>query len=155
MLLQQLTHGDLPVGLAFGISVKPRREKYFSLSEIESVLMVAPFRADRGAYRDRHEAWCGMRWTCWLASDDGLPRRTSEIVWSRPPDAEVKRIARCFVGATVANKPGTPRRARISRKTIAQGVPVFRCTCGVFLCMRCRGCHWCIRCSLRPLNFGG
>jgi hypothetical protein len=96
-----------------------------------------------------------MRWTCWLASDEGRPRRTSEIVWSRPPDAEVKRIARRFAGATVANKPGTPRRARISRKTIAQGVPVFRCTCGVFFCMPCRGCHWCIRCSLRPLAFRG
>ncbi len=116
LLLQELMSRDLPVGRHFGFSVKPRCEKYFSLSEIESVLMVASFRADRGAYRDRHEAWCGMRWTCWLASDDGRPRRTSEIVWSRPPDAEVKRIARRFAGATVTKKPGTPRRARISRE---------------------------------------
>jgi hypothetical protein len=60
---QCVAHGDLPVGPRFGISVKPRDEKYFALSEIEIVFMVAPFRADRGAHRDRHEARRGMRWT--------------------------------------------------------------------------------------------
>src|SRR5581483_5654503 len=44
--------------------------------------------------------------------------------------------------ATEANKPGTPRRPRISRKPIAQGTPVVRLPCVAcvrkmhFLCMQ-------------------
>ena len=41
--------------------------------------------------------------------------RTSEVVWSRSPDAGIKLCGR-FREATVANKPGAPRRSRISRK---------------------------------------
>ena len=45
-----------------------------------------------------------------------------QAVWSRPPDAGDKP-AQTIAPATEANKPGTPGRARSSRKTIAQGVP--------------------------------
>jgi hypothetical protein len=92
--LQQLTHDDLPVGLAFGISVKPRCEKYFALSEAKAVLMMVPFRAGRGTYRDRHEAWCGMRWTSGCSTrlsrvDEGI-LADGEIARSRSPDAGIK-----------------------------------------------------------------
>jgi len=55
-------------------------------------------------------------------------------VWSCPPDAGVKPCE-TFRKATVANKPGTPGRARSSRKTIAQGMP--DCLgCPVVACVR-------------------
>jgi hypothetical protein len=41
-----------------------------------------------------------------------------EVVWSYPPDAGDK-LCETFREATVATKPGSPRRACISRKTIA------------------------------------
>src|SRR5262245_54985687 len=48
-----------------------------------------------------------------------------EIVWSWRPDAGVKLAMMLRITpTTVANKPGSPRRSRISRKTIAQGMPV-------------------------------
>jgi len=31
----------------------------------------------RRAYRDRHETWCGMRWTCWRVRRV-LPMRTAK-----------------------------------------------------------------------------
>ena len=53
-----------------------------------------------------------------------------QAVWFWLPDAGVKFAGwRCrpsvrhAAQAMVANKPGTPGRARSSRKTIAQGVP--------------------------------
>ena len=87
----------------------------------------------------------GMRWTPWL-------RKTSaggadgEIVWSRSPDAGIKSCG-TFRRATVARKPGAPRRARISRKTIAQGVPAVPAALTLLACAKCisfarkaRGC---------------
>ena len=79
--------------------------------------------------------------------DVRLMLRTSEIVWSRSPDAGIKFLAGRFAGATAANKPGTPRRARISRKTIAQGVPGVSAALWSLACAMCtslarkaRGC---------------
>jgi len=47
-----------------------------------------------------------------------------EIVWSWRPDAGAKSAMMLRITlVTVANKPGTPGRPRISRKTIAQGRP--------------------------------
>jgi hypothetical protein len=48
-----------------------------------------------------------------------------QAVWSCLPDAGDK-LAKDDLRATGANKPGTPRRARSSRKAIAQGVPIVR-----------------------------
>ena len=45
-----------------------------------------------------------------------------QAVWFWLPDAGVK-FAGCFPQAMVAKRPGTPGRARSSRKAIAQGVP--------------------------------
>ena len=67
----------------------------------------------------------GMRWTAGCSAR--MPRgrahpdgRRSRVVlvprrWDQPPDQKP--------GGTEANKPGTPGSARISRKTIAQGMP--------------------------------
>jgi hypothetical protein len=61
--------------------------------------------------------------------------------------------------ATEANKPGTPGRARSSRKTIAQGVPsdfgVPVLACVLFLSARVAVGAACTRHSLRPLLLGG
>src|SRR5262244_24413 len=71
-----------------------------------------------------------------------VPRR-----WDQPPGQEP--------GGTEANKPGTPGSARISRKTIAQGMPdvlalpVVTAAC-FFCCRRAMGAA-CTRHSLRPL----
>jgi hypothetical protein len=56
-------------------------------------LVSAGPRFQRGALRDRHERWCGLRWT---------RRRTrrmqldadGEVVWSRCPDAGIKLAAK-------------------------------------------------------------
>ena len=69
-----------------------------------------------------------------LASRDERHDAYGEIArsWS-PTLGSSLRVIRSQ--ATVGNKPGAPRRTRISRKAIAQGVPVFRRTCGVsFAC---------------------
>jgi hypothetical protein len=79
-----------------------------------------------------------------------------EAVWSRHPDAGVKpatlamsAFGRHAVLATVAIKPGTPRRARNKSSNIARGMPdVFGCTCDwlvcvflAFCCTRSGGCN--------------
>ena len=57
----------------------------------------------------------------------GAPTLASSLPdWRCRPDGPTRRKRR----ATEANKPGTPGRSRISRKAIAQGMPVFRRTCG-------------------------
>jgi hypothetical protein len=78
-----------------------------------------------------------------------------EIVRSRSPDAEIKFRRALLAGTTVANKPGTPGRTRISRNTIAQGmpdcfgVPVVTCLRAFFIARKAAGAieH---RHSLRP-----
>src|SRR5215475_10788926 len=76
----------------------------------------------RGAHRDRHGRWERDAMDA-VGARDERGRADGEIVWSRRPDAGVKFLARRWREATEANKPGTPGRARISRKTIAQGMP--------------------------------
>ena len=47
-----------------------------------------------------------------------------EVVWSWRPDAGAKLAMMLRITpTTVARKPGSPGRPRISRKTIAQGRP--------------------------------
>src|SRR5262249_1360814 len=65
-----------------------------------------------------------MRWTRRRRLAGGADA-DGKVVWSCPPDAGVKLA--CDSGpATEATKPGlrrSPGRARISRNTIAQGMP--------------------------------
>ena len=83
-----------------------------------------------------------------------------EIVRSRSPDAEIKFRRALLAVTTVANKPGTPGRTRISRNTIAQGmpdcfgVPVVTCLRAFFIARKAAGAPS-ARHSLRPLTFRG
>jgi hypothetical protein len=103
-----------------------------------------------------------MRWT---RHCQALLRKTTddaadgEIVWSWRPDAGAKLVdASRVMRVTVANKPGTPGRSRISRNTIAQGRPDDPPTPVVlpraFCCTRTMGAAG-TRSSLRPLFFRG
>ena len=60
-----------------------------------------------------------------------------EIVRSRFPDAGIKLLARRSREATVARKPGAPRRTRISRKTIARGMPAVSAALSLLACAKC------------------
>ena len=85
--------------------------------------------------------------------------RRNRVVLARPCRAKFARDSKGLALATVANA-GSPRRSRISRKTIAQGRPVVTaCTCGFracanFLCARAPGAA-ATRPSLRPLHARG
>jgi hypothetical protein len=84
----------------------------------------------------------GMRWTQRLAARlvraDERDNAYGEIVWSWPPGAEAVRNA--FHAFRRGQSSRSPRRARISVKTIAQGMP--GCSAGpvvtaaCFLCCR-------------------
>jgi hypothetical protein len=127
--LRYFWKSDLPVGLIFRIRVKSAQQKHFAFSETRSGVCRNHPASSRGALRPivtKREA--GMRWTRWLASDDCRPMRTSEIVWSRLPTLR-SSAARRIAGATVANKPGTPRRARISREPSRRECRHVRRTC--------------------------
>jgi hypothetical protein len=130
---------DLPDLRIFRIQVKPSGQKYFSFSEGRIVWQNYPVpdwrgvsRSSRDVVRDTMDAVRIARRA--MLTADG------EIAWSWRPDAGVKPAADSDVDptgptrrerqVTEANKPGTPGRARISRKTIARGMPVFRRTCG-------------------------
>ena len=75
-----------------------------------------------GALRGRHER--GVR-----DAVDAMHRKTTdgvadgEIVWSWPPDAEVKRAGVTNAARDGGKKARSPGRSRISRNTIAQGMP--------------------------------
>jgi hypothetical protein len=86
------------------------------------------------------------------------PVADGEVAWSWSPDAGIKP-AEDDPPATGAIKPGTPGRSRISRNTIAQGMPVdpakpvVTAAC-VFCCRRAMG-EAITRHSLRPLFLEG
>ena len=63
----------------------------------------------------------GMRWT-WAARATSAAEADGEVVWSWRPWAGVK-FANDDLQMTVTKKSWTPRRARSSVNTIAQGVP--------------------------------
>ncbi len=66
----------------------------------------------------------GMRWTLWLCVDERSLRRTAKSCGSgAPKQALSSRRCSRVSRVTVATKRWSPRRARISRKTIAQGRP--------------------------------
>jgi hypothetical protein len=96
----------------------PRKIFCFHFSEIHDYLR-ASASTTRGRIAIVTDVGSGMRWTRAVSHDERCSRRTSEIVWSRSPDAGIKRVGHPF--ATEANKPGTPRRARISRKPLRRG----------------------------------
>ena len=92
-----------------------------------------------------------MRWACWRARR-AWPVRTAK---SCGPDLPTlgSSLAVSIRKATVAKKPGTPRRARISRQTNRAGnagcfgVPVVTCLRAFLSCTQ--GCG-CVRCTGIP-----
>jgi hypothetical protein len=91
-----------------------------------------------GAYRDRHGR--GKRDAVDAADMQRAVRVDEHIRSVRrnrvvPIPRRWDQASRDEREATAANKPGTPRRSRISRKTIAQGVPDC-CGCPVVACVR-------------------
>src|SRR6266700_3280243 len=98
----------------------------------------------RGALRDRHERWkrdamdAARQWTIDVAAD-------GEIVWSWRSNAGAKFVAirTTSDGGKRARSPG---RARISRKTIVQGMPAvavypWLLTPVLFYCTGGHGCN--------------
>jgi hypothetical protein len=89
----------------------------------------ARFKRGVGPIVTEREAGCGGR-------DDNarraLPVAYGEVVWSWPPDAEVKSAMMLRITPmTGARKPGPRGEYEISRKAIAQGMP----DCLRFTCM--------------------
>jgi len=100
------------------------------------VLSRASRGRSRGAYRDRHERWPrdAMDAERQLTSD---ARRTAKSCGPDPPMPGSSFSRDVSREATAARKPGTPRRARISRKTVAQGVPAVPAALSLLACARC------------------
>ena len=111
-------------------------QKYFAFPVGQISLQVSPSRPQQKGRCARHERWDGMRWTrmrCKTSSADA----DGEVVWSRHPDAGVRSAA--FLRTTVANKPGTPGRARRNPlKPFACGnAGMSRWTCGDYARVVC------------------
>jgi hypothetical protein len=133
---------DLPDVRIFRILVKSARRKYFAFTEERIRCIAASSRPlQEGVSRSSRHVGAGCDGPSRIAGR-AMQAADGEIAWSWRPDAGVKPASRrCRLKrptrrdwrATEANKPGTPRRARISRKAIAQGMPVFRRTCGDLL----------------------
>ena len=76
----------LPDGQIADPPVQPFLQKYsgFLFTQITSTSIAIPHRV--GAYRDRHERWCGMRWTRHVRRAVARGRMTlradGEVVWS-------------------------------------------------------------------------
>ena len=83
----------------------------------------------------------GMRWTrgcsARLRADEGI-FSNGQAVWSCPPDAGVKSCG-TLRKATVANKPGTPGRAR--SKPLKPLRRECRCSGGTCRCLRAQSAH--------------
>jgi len=111
--------------------VQSRRQKYSSFFFSEFMIVSLHPARLRGASRTSRNvgAGCDGRFSSQRASS----MRTNEgsrTAKSRGPDTPtlVSRWRRCIriSPATVARKPGAPRRSRISRKPVAQGGPDVR-----------------------------
>ena len=130
---------------------------YFCFSEIHVFLHLIPPRP-RGAYRDRHER--GVR----DAVDADGSMKTSEpmrTAKSCGPGLPTLRLSSRDddLADDGGKKARSPRRSRISRKTIAQGMPVDLAepvvTAACFFCCRRAMGEAFTRHSLRPLCFRG
>jgi hypothetical protein len=97
-----------------------------------------------------------MRWTLRLCVDERSLERTAKSCGSGAPK-QALRSRRCsrVLRVTVATKRWSPRRARITRKTIVQGMPVDPAlpvvTAACFFCCRRAMGEVVTRHSLRPL----
>jgi len=65
-----MAHLIYPTGQFPKILSSPFEKKYFALPETKIKRMVAAIPRFMRALRDRHEAWCGIRWTRAASSDE-------------------------------------------------------------------------------------
>jgi hypothetical protein len=103
-----------------------------------------PAQSQRGVCAIATNVGCKMRWTLTYREASGKPA-DGEIVWSRPPDAEVKPCGRSARRRWLKS-PVHRGEHEIHRKTIAQGmpdrfgVPVVTCLRAFLCCMQGCGC---------------
>ena len=122
-----------------------------------SGLVCASRTHERGATRSSRVLGAGCNGRAGAAGR-ATPMRTAK---SCGPDLPTLGSSLCATSAqtTVAIKPGTPGRARISRQTVARGMPVAPAepvvTAACFFCCRRAMGAACIRHSPRPLFFEG
>ena len=108
----------------------------------------------RGAFRDRHESWCGLRWTRGVARRAARCVRSSRVVLSPRRWGQVLSI-RDFGLAAETRRSIRRRRLKspvlrgergVSRKAIAQGMPgclgspVLTCAHPSFSAHKANGC---------------
>ena len=90
-----------------------------------------PSRAARGAFRDRHGRWCGMRWM-WLYRSTSDAATDGEVVWSWRLDAGVNSVTmlahRTEDGDKKARSPERARRTPL--KPLRRECRRKRRTCG-------------------------
>ena len=111
-------------GDALYVSTRLRRNNSFGRLLDAPLIDSGRPASNKGAYRDRHERWCGMRWTRWQRKTSATDA-DGEVVWSWRPDAGVKLATMlCIVVGDGDNKARSPGRApKETVKTIAQGRP--------------------------------
>ena len=76
-----------------------------------------------------------MRWPLMLRQTN-VAEADGEIVRSRSPDAGIKPLAGFLARSDGGQKPGAPRRPRISRQPIAQGTPVVSAALWFLACVK-------------------
>jgi hypothetical protein len=140
------------------LSTPPR--KNILLLKIEKQAYNSPVpRSLTRAYRDRHDTWCGMRWTR-AVRQTNAPRAYGQAVWSCPLDAGVKFADDESAGdggyqardtGEITEQPFQPLR-RECRSDF--GVPVLACVRLFCFARKAVGAA-CTRHSLPPLFFQG
>ena len=123
--------------LIYGISVKPRNQKYFCFPEGKSGVCVWPSRPDSEGRRPSSRTLGGLRWTLVCAETTAwISVRQNRVVLA--PVAGVKLSEKRKRERQRRSQPRTRLRGEhgISRKAIAQGRPgVHRCpVCSCALC---------------------
>jgi hypothetical protein len=98
----------------------------------------------RGALRGRHDTRGGMRWTRCVMRRMTLSR-TAKSCGSGAPTLALSLAGKIVLRGDGGKKARSPGRSRISRKTIAQGMPVVAgepvvANACAFCCTRGRGC---------------
>jgi hypothetical protein len=139
------------------LAVQFAREKYSALREPKSVASLYLSRPARGAYRDRHGRWARDAMDA-VRHETNDAATYGEVAWSWRPDAGAKSRRAPVLRGDGGKRARSPRRARISRNTIAQGrpddPPVPVVLPRAFCCTRTMGAVG-TRPSLRPPDFEG
>jgi hypothetical protein len=132
--------------------------RYCSKPQISSIFRVSRSHK-RGVSRSSRTLGAGCGGRGGVARRAALKRTAKSCGSGAPKQALRSRRCSRVLRVTVATKRWSPRRARITRKTIAQGMPVDPAlpvvTAACFFCCRRAMGEVVTRHSLRPLHFGG